>query len=321
MSTYTDARTTPGLVSGGTDERAMFARNFADDAMEAWEQTYDFAGQVMEKFIESGKSDVFPIIGRKRDATEHVPGEIILGGGIQHGEIEVTLDNMVIESAFIADIDEMMVKYNLSKPYSQQIGESLAGVSNARIGQMMVIASRNTTVAAPGIPIGSFYTDAAIATDASKIEAGFFAGVQYIKENDIGGGRMVGWLPWAQYLLLSRYSGIDSGGGGTSGSGDRSQASVGLVAGIQPRGTNSVPRTNITTTILGPNPTKYQVNATSTYGLIANPMAVAALRRKTKKITVTPQPDRLGTLIIGSQLEGYGQLRGECAFELSSSRT
>lgn len=312
MSVQTDSASRAGQDSLAGDDRALFMRNFASEALEAWEQTFDFLGQVTEKPISAGKSDVFPVVGRKRDAIDHIPGEEVFGGKIPHDEVEVTLDNMTVDSVFIPEIDELMANYDLGGPYSRQIGESLANVSNTRIGASLVLASRVTTAPYLGGPVPSYYYDAAIATDASKIETGIYEALRYIRENDTGGGQPVAWLPHQQHLLFVRYTGVDNEI--TSGAGDRSAGTLGPVGGLSVRGTNSVPRTNVTTGL-----TKYRGNFTTTYGVVANRNAVARLKRRGMKLVMKDKDERLGTLIIGSQLEGYGSLRPECSFELASA--
>lgn len=312
MSSLTDARTLPGKKAGGTDERELFMRNFTDYTLEAWEETFDFGDKTHVINISAGKSEVFPIIGRKRNAIEHIPGERIEGGGMEHNEVEISLDAILIDSAFIAEIDELMAHYPLSRPYARQIGESLASESNSRIGRALVNASRVTVAPYVGGPVPSYAWNANMATDPAQLEAAAYSAVQYIRQNDTGGGEPTYWLPWQQYLLLARYTGID--GEVTTGSGNRSTGKVGLVAGIQPRGTNSVPKTNVTT-----GRAKYQGNFTTTVGVIANPMAVGTLRRRGLRVTMDNQSDRLGTLLIGSKLEGHDKLRPECSFEVASA--
>lgn len=97
MSIYTDARSQPGKAPGGSDDRELFMENFGADLLEAWEETNTFESHTFTKSITKGKADVFPIIGRKRDAIEHVPGELILGGDIDHNEVTVTLDNILVD--------------------------------------------------------------------------------------------------------------------------------------------------------------------------------------------------------------------------------
>lgn len=313
MSAYTDARSQPGQKPGGADDdRELFMRNFTDYVLEAWEESFDFEGHTFVRNISAGKSEVFPIIGRKRDATEHVPGEIILGGTVQHNEVEISLDAILVDSVFIAEIDELMAHYPLSQPYARQLGQSLASESNSRIGRTLINASRSAALGATGHVTPSYHYDANMATDPAKLEEAAFKGVEFIRTNDVGGGQPTYWLPWQQQLLLARYTGIDTVD--TSGSGNRAAGTVGQIAGINIKGTNSIPNTNVTT-----GRAKYQGNFRDTVGVIANQMAVGTLRRRGLRTTMTNQEDRLGTLLIASKLEGHGILRGECSFEVAKA--
>ena len=315
MSAYSDAASKPGRKgTSGLDDRELFMREFGEMVLEAYEQTFDFKnGKTYVKQIDSGKADVFPIIGRKRDAADHVPGEIILGGGIEHNEVEISVDNMTVDAAFIAEIDTLLINYELSRPYARQLGESLASVSNGRIARVMVKASRKTTAPYEGGPVPSYYYHADMKTDPSKLEDAAFAGVEYIKTYDIGGGQPTFFLPWKQQLLLARYTGIDTVD--TSGSGNRAAGTVGQIAGLTIEGTNSIPNTNYTSDTFA----KYNGDFTPTVGVISNQMAVGTLKRRGMKVVMKTQDDRLGTLLIASQLEGHGELRNECSFEVANA--
>lgn len=313
MSAYTDAVSKPGKkTNAGVDDRELFLDVAGDMVLEAYEETFDFTGKTFVKNIQHGKAVDFPIIGRKRDAADHVPGEIILGGGIEHNEVTISLDNVLVDSAFIADIDEMLLHYEIGRPYATQLGQSLAAVDNARIAQSFVNASRETVAPYTGGPVPSYDWDAAMATDASKMEDAAFAGIQYIRENDVAGDRPTFYLPWQQQLLFSRWTGIDTEA--TSGAGDRSLGTVGKVAGLAVKGTNSVPNTNVAT-----GPAKYQGDFTTTVGMITTMMGVGTLRRKGITVRVLDQGDRIGTLMIAHALSGHGALRAECSFEVASA--
>jgi hypothetical protein len=313
LSVYTDSVSQPGRrLTGGSDDKELFMKGYNDYLLEAWEETFDFENYTFVKHITAGKSDTFPIIGRKRDAQDHVKGEPIRGGGIEHNDKEITVDPVFYDAAFIADIDELMAHIPLVAPYARQIGESLASTANSRIARMMILASRNTTPDYTGGPVPDYYWDANVASDASKLEEAAFKGLEHIKENDIGGGKPAYWLPWQQQLLLARYTGIDTVD--TSGSGNRAAGTVGQIASLDVKGTNSIPKTNVTTGL-----SKYQGNFSTTVGIIANKMAVGTLRMRGVTSTMTPQPDRIGTLLISHKIEGHGQLRTECAFEVASA--
>lgn len=311
---FTASRSTPGKKPGGSDDRELFMRNFTDYVLEAWEQTFDFENHTFVRPISAGKSEVFPIIGRTYNAQEHVPGELIVGGTEEHNEREISLDAVLFDSKFIAEIDELISHYPLARPYAQILGASLANESNSRIGRSMINASRQQAAlgglsghSAPG-----YYFDAAVRADPAKLEEAAFKGVEYIRTHDVGGGQMIYWLPWQQQLLLARYTGIDTVD--SSGSGNRAAGTVGQIAGLGVKGTNSLPKTNVTT-----GRAKYQGDFTKTVGCISNPMAVGTLRRRGIKTTMSEKDDRLGTLLIASKFEGHDWLRPECSFEVTEA--
>lgn len=314
MSSYTDARSKPGLAPGGSDERELFMEEFGQMVLEAWTESNTFEGHTFTRNISKGKADVFPIIGRKRDAVEHTPGEIILGGTIGHDEVTITLDNILVDSAFIAEIDELLADYDLARPYAKQLGESLSTTYDKRLAILHVLASR--LVNGPGTTIGhpapSYAWHADMATDPAQLEAAFYAAVEYIKTNDISGQGIRAFLRWQQYLLLSRYADLDSKE--TTGSANRANATIGPIAGINLTGANHIPSTNITTGL-----TKYRGNFTTTVGFISTPMAVGTLNRRGLKTVMKEQEDRLGTLLIASKFTGHGLLREECSFELATA--
>jgi len=310
---YTDIDPRPGQKgAAGSDDRELFLKQFGQMVLEAWQESNTFETAVHQQTIGAGKSWQFPIIGRKRDAVEHTPGDQITGGGVENQEVTIDLDNMLVDSVFIAEIDTLMASYSLSAPYASQIGESLSTTFDKRAAITFVKASRITTAPYTGGPVPSYFYDAAIKTDPAKLEEGFFAAVEYIKENDVGGGEVRGYLPWQQVLMLAKYAGLDSKF--TTGTGNRGQATIGPIAGIGVVGSNHIPKTNIATGL-----TKYQGNFTTTAGFIANPQAVGLLNRRGLRVTITDKEDRLGTLIIGSRFCGFGPLRAECSFELATA--
>lgn len=313
MSTYTDSVSKPGRkTNAGTDDRELFMRHFGEMVLEAYEESHDFKGRTYVKTVGSGKAWDFPIIGRKRDAVDHIPGSEVIGGNIEHNEVSISVDSITVDSAFIAEIDELLNHYDSATPYARQLAESLSSVSNGRIARSFVNASRITVPPYEGGPLPSYYFHANIATDPAKLEDAAFAGVEHIRENDIGGGTPFYMMPWQQYLLLARYTGIDSVD--TSGSGNRANAKVGLVGGLQPEGTNFIPRTNHTSDKFA----KYNGDFSKTIGIIANQMAVGTLKRRAMKVVMSEKDTRLGTILMASQLEGHGPLRAECAFEVCS---
>jgi len=318
---FTDARSRPGArLNTGTDDRELFLVEFGDLVLQAWEEVNNYESLTWSKSITQGKADSFPIIGRKRDAQEHEPGERILGGRIEHNDVEITLDKMLVDSAFVAEIDQLMLHYDVMGPYARQLGESLSTSYDRRVAIMHILASRQTVrpygvgklFSAGGGPLPNGYFDSGVATDPAKLEAAAFVAAEWIKLFDIGGGPLSYRMGWGQYLALSKYSSLDKVQ--WSGSANRSTATVGLIAGIQPMATNHIPKTNITTGLA-----KYQGDFSAVVAHISNQMAVGTLNRRGLKVVMLDQPDRLGTEIIASKFNGHGTLRCECAFEVATS--
>lgn len=312
MSEYTDSVSRPGRnLDTGTDDRALFLTEFGGRVLLAYNEVMDYQALRYVRNITQGKADSFPIIGRKRDAVDHNPGELILGGTIEHGEVVITLDPALVDASFLAEVDELMAHYDLMAPYTQQLGQSLGSTNAKRIAIMHILASRDTGATLPdGIPVPSYFFHANLKTDGAKLEEAMFAAAEYLANNDMSGLSPKGMLPHQQRLILARYSGIE-GGPVSTGSGNRATGEVGKLAGIPVQGTNHIPTTNITTGL-----TKYQGNYTTVVGHVSTPMAVGTLERRGLKIVMKQQDERLGTIMIASMFNGHGKLRPECSFEL-----
>lgn len=315
MSTYTDAASRPGKrLNTGTDDRELFMTEFVQEAFEAYLPLADYVDMTHKRSIGAGKADAFPIIGRiNQAAAEHTPGELVLGGTVEHNDVTVTLDKVLVSSAFIPEIDELMAHIELRAPYARLIASEIAMAYNRRVAALHILASRVTTAPYTGGPVPSYYFHANAKTDAAKLEEAAFKAVEYIKTNDISGAPLTFRLPWAQYLLAARYAGFE-GGPVSTGTANRAEGTIERLGGVPLRPTNSIPTTNVTT-----GDTKFRGNFTTTVGHIGNEMAVAELNRRGFKMVMKEQEDRLGTLLIGSKFCGHGILRPECSFEVATA--
>ncbi|MBK3400427.1 hypothetical protein [Methylobacterium ajmalii] len=313
MSVYTDSRSRPGAKgTNDTNDRTTFLTEFGGMVLKACDEVMNYDSMRWTKQITQGKADTFPVIGRKRDGQEHEPGELILGGKIDHDEVAISLDKMIVDSVFIAEIDELMLHYSIQEPYANQLGQSLGSITDKRIAIMHILASRGASIHqdAGNLPVPGYYWAADLKTNAAKLEEAHYAASLYARQNDMSGEPWKSMLPHQQVLLLARYTGIE-GGPVSTGSANRAQGTVGPLGGIQPNGTNHIPNVNITT-----GNTKYRGNFSTTVGHISNRMAVGTLERRGLRMNMVDQKDRLGTLIIASMLNGHGTLRNECSIEL-----
>lgn len=324
MSVYTDAASRFGKKGSGTDDRQLFLTEFGGMVINTYDELMDYMDLRWVKNITQGKADTFPIIGRKRDAAEHEAGEQILGGSIQSDEIAITLDKMIYDAVFVAEIDELISHFDVRGPYARQLGQSLASLNARRVAIMHILASRtyyvgNTPTNVPqGQPAPGYAYAPNMKTSSTDLETALWSAKQYLLENEISGEKPACKLPHQQVLLLARYFGLlaaDSAGGNpAAGSGNRVTGELGPVVGFRVEGTNHLPTTNITTGL-----TKYQGNFTTTVGHVSTKMAVGTLERKSMTMVMKEQPERLGTLLIAHQFNGHGVLRPEASYELATT--
>lgn len=323
MSQYTDAASRFGKRAGTGEDRALFLTEFGGMVITTYDEVMDYMNLRWIKTITQGKSDTFPIIGRKRDAAEHEAGEQILGGTIESNDIEITLDKMVYDSVFVPEIDELISHFEVRGPYAHQLGQSLGSLQARRVAIMHILASRKYWVGgdAEGVPQGqpapSYAYNANMATSAAELEAGLWLAKQYLLENEISGEKPICKLPHQQVLLLARNFGLIASAESANpraGSGNRVTGELGPVVGFAVEGTNHIPSTNITTGL-----SKYQGNFTTTVGHVSTKMAVGSLERKSMTLVVKDQPERLGTIMIAHQFNGHGILRPEASFELATA--
>lgn len=324
MSIYSDSASRPGQINSAGDDRALFLTEFGGLVITSYKRHVgDYDSLRWVKNITQGKSDTFPIIGRKDEATEHEPGELVLGGKVDHNQIEITVDKLVFDSIFIPEIDELLNHIEVRGPYAESLGQSLGTLDAKRIAITHILASRKYFVgaSATGVPAGqpapSYAFDSNMKTSATVLESAMFSGRQYMLEQDISGNEPEVRLPHQQVLLLARQIGLDpstSVAREGAGSGNRVTGTIGRMVGMEIMGTNFIPKTNIS---IGNS--KYQGNFTTTVGHIGSKMAVGSLERRGFKLVMKDIPERFGAQMIASKVNGHGILRPECSFELATA--
>jgi len=307
MTNATVSRLGQVNTAGAAD--ALFLKLFSGEVMTAFEKATVFMAKHFVQSISGGKSKQFPILGRN-SAAYHTVGTDILGTAVAHNEKVISVDDMLVSSAFIADWDEMVNHYEVRSKYTKEIALALAYKYDQTIAQVGVLAARATSPVT-GENGGSALTDANYGTSGAALAAGCFDAAQVFDEADVTGDRNLFVRP-AQYYLMAETTSIlnkDWGGAGSYADGKVLRvADVGIIK------TNHLPSANIAT-----GPTAYQGNFTTTVGLVMTNMAVGSV--KLQDVAVGSQYDlsRLGTLIVGRLAFGAGILRPVCAIELKTA--
>ncbi len=120
--------TVPGANNGGSDRRALYLKLFSGEMFKGFQNNTIARDLVMKRTLKNGKSLQFIYTGRTTSEF-HTPGNSILGnsdGAPPVAEKTITVDELLISSAFLYELDETLAHYDLRSEISRKIGYALA---------------------------------------------------------------------------------------------------------------------------------------------------------------------------------------------------
>jgi hypothetical protein len=139
-------------------------------------------------------------------AQYHVPGTPILGDGNPPvAETTITMDDLLISSAFVYNLDEVLSQYDIRGPISRQIGQALAEHYDRRVARTLSLASGKTATVT-GEP-GGFQVNLGSGNeyDAQALVDGFFEAAARLDEIAAPkDGRHAVLSPRQYYSLISQ---------------------------------------------------------------------------------------------------------------------
>ena len=127
-STLTTALTRPGQSNSAGDARALYLKLFSGEMFKGFQHNAIARDLVMKRTLTNGKSLQFVYTGHTK-AEYHTPGNSILGntdGAPPVAEKTITIDDLLISSAFVYELDETLAHYELRGEISKKIGYALA---------------------------------------------------------------------------------------------------------------------------------------------------------------------------------------------------
>jgi hypothetical protein len=195
-----------GASNGASDKRALFLKLFTGEVYEAFRNSTIARELVQRRSLTGGKEAQFIHTGAMT-ASYHTPGTQILGnssGNPLAAETTIAMDNLLISSAFVAKIDEVLSQYDLRGPISRQIGQALAEHYDRRIFRVLDKASTASTPVT-GQPGGfTVALGASKQYDAQALVDGFFAAAAVLDERSAPrDGRCAVLSPRQYYALVS----------------------------------------------------------------------------------------------------------------------
>jgi len=207
-----DAGTANGTP--GTDPRGLYLKLFAGEMFKGFQNNTIARDLVMKRTLKNGKSLQFIFTGRT-SAEYHTPGNSILGnsdGAPPVAEKTITVDDLLISSAFVYELDEVLAHYELRGEISRKIGYALAEKYDRKIFRAITKSARlaspvtKTNFVEPGgtqIQLTrSGVTDATAAYDAQCLINGFYDAAAALDEKGVSSDGRVGVLNPRQYYEL-----------------------------------------------------------------------------------------------------------------------
>ncbi|MEK9696934.1 MAG: hypothetical protein VW270_14325 [Candidatus Poseidoniales archaeon] len=204
--------TRPGQSNSTGDARALYLKLFSGEMFKGFQHNAIARDLVMRRTLTNGKSLQFIYTGHTK-AEYHTPGNSILGdsnGAPPVAEKTITVDDLLISSAFLYDLDETLSHYDMRSEISRKIGYALAQKYDRLIFRAITRGARaaspitKTNYVEPGgtqIRVGTT-ANASDAYDAQKLTSAFFDAAAALDEKGVSQDGRVGVLNPRQYYAL-----------------------------------------------------------------------------------------------------------------------
>ena len=298
-------------------DNALFLKVATGEVLTVYNNTTIMKGLHRERTIQHGKSAAFHATGRAA-AKYHKPGEAILGDNkIPHTEVVINVDDFLVASVTIADIDELKADVNTRGEYTKQLGIALAEAYDKNLLQLSILGARSGP-RIPGEAGGSSLTDAGFANDGLAIAKGMFQAASLFDEKNVPQNQRYIILRPAQFYLMASTTELlnkDWGGSGTY-----SDGTITKIAGIEIKTSNLVPNAIVTATA-GQN-NKYDGNFANVIGTCFHTDALGTVKLKDLTTAITGGDFNtvyLATLLTTRYAMGHGVLRSECCIEFAKA--
>lgn len=313
-----------GTPNADARDDSLFLKVFSGEVLTSYEKTTVTAGAEQVRTIPNGKSASFPVIGRI-GADYHVAGQEITGDNIAHAERVISINELLLSSVFIGNLEEAKLHYDIRGIYSSEIGKALAFQKDKHVLQTILQASQGTNPLTEG-ESGTTVTKADIAsgsTDADKANAfidALFASAEAMDNKYVAkDGRVCFLKPSMYYKLANATNAINVD---FSGQGSIAEGKVEKIAGIKLMPTVHLPTTDITTSPeagKGLGTTPQAVDFTNVEALVSHPSAVGTLKLLDVSSEMEYDIRRQGTLLVAKYAMGHGVLRNEGAVAIKSA--
>jgi len=334
------ANTTPSRLgqvnaTGGANE--LFLKVFSGEILTTFEEMNVMKGLHTIRTIANGKSAQFPVTGIAT-AEYHTAGQNIADAGnsylsqIKHAEKVISIDDVLLASTFIANIDELKNHYDVRSIYAKELGKALAKRFDLATMKTLVAAARTSSVITGGKD--GIAIDGGEPGDftAAVIQEKLFEAAQKLDENDIpNDGQRYAILKPADYykLVQSDENVINRDFGGR---GDVATGNIPMVAGLRIFKSNHLADVATDLSGVGTGDGSASVNndvfgggaagagyngdLSKTFIIGGHPSAIGTVKLLDLATESDYKLELQGTLFVAKYAMGHGVLRPEASFEI-----
>ena len=192
------------------DKRALYLKLFSGEMFKGFQHNTIARDLVTKRTLKNGKSLQFIYTGRMTSEF-HTPGNSILGntdGAPPVAEKTITIDDLLISSAFVYELDETLAHYELRGEISKKIGYALAEKYDRLIFRAIAKGARiaspvsATNFAEPGGTQVAVGTAEADAYNSAKLIGAFYDAAAALDEKGVSTDGRVAVLNPRQYYEL-----------------------------------------------------------------------------------------------------------------------
>jgi len=201
-----------GQINGADDVDALFLKVFSGEILTTFEEANVMKGLHTVRTIQNGKSAQFPATGIAT-ATYHSAGESLLEkeegspseskylSDIKKNEITVAIDDVLIASTFLANIDELKTHYDVRSIYAQELGKALAKRFDIATMKTLIAGARQSATVSGGNGGTQITTGVALDTGTGLLQA-IYAMAEELDGKDIPSEDRFAILTPTQYYKL-----------------------------------------------------------------------------------------------------------------------
>ena len=214
-SSHTASLTRQGQSNSTGDVRALYLKLFSGEMFKGFQHNAIARDLIMKRTLKNGKSLQFIYTGRTK-AEFHTPGNSILGnsdGAPPVAEKTITVDELLISSAFLYELDETLAHYDLRSEISRKIGYALAEKYDRLIFRAITRGARKaspitkTNYVEPGgtqIRVGSTTNESDAYSPTGIINAFYDAAAALDEKGVSSDGRVAVLNPRQYYELIQQ---------------------------------------------------------------------------------------------------------------------